>query len=295
MEIRNIISFIKVAEQHSFSKAAHELGYTQSNVTMQIKQLEHELNTILFDRIGKTISLTEDGKSFMKYALTITCAISDAKQELADVSTVAGELKIGLLDSLCITYLPQIMKEFHQNYPLVNIVIKIGTYEELSSMLNSNRIDLLWTFDYQIESLDWIKEYEYTNSIKVIAPLTHALAHKNDIALSSLACQTFIFTESNCSYRKAFENLLLAANIPFSTFMEIGNTEIIKKFVASGICLSVLPEFSVKNELQANEFISLDVSDFHFDMFGQIFYHKNKWLTPAMKEFGLLIKKYTKK
>jgi len=288
MEIRNVISFIKVAELNSFSKAAHALGYTQSNVTMQIKQLERELNTTLFDRIGKTISLTENGKSFMKYALKITSAVSDAKRELADATIVSGELKIGLLESLCITYLPQIMKEYHQNYPLVNIIIKIGTYEELSSMLNSNAIDVLWTFDYQIDSVDWIKEYEYSDPIKVIAPITHPLANKSDIPLSALASETFIFTESTCSYRKTFENLLLATNIPFSTFMEIGNTEIIKKFVASGICLSVLPEFSIKKELQVEEFTALNISDFQFNMYGQIFYHKNKWLTPAIKEFVLM-------
>lgn len=292
MEIRNVISFIKVAELNSFSKAAAELGYTQSNVTTQIKQLENELNTILFDRIGRSVSLTSAGKTFMKYALQITAAVTNARQELSYSAIPSGELRVGLLESLCITYLPQIIKRYHEKYPLVNTIIKIGTYGELTTMLNSNTIDLLWTFDTHINSDLWIKELEYANPICVIAPKSHSLCNKHTLHLSDLSSETFIFTESSCSYRHTFEELLLSKKLPFHTFMEIGNTEIIKKFVVSGICLSILPQFSITNELQAQLLHPLNIIDFQLDMYGQVFYHKNKCVTPAMKAFIDLVKEH---
>lgn len=295
MEIRNIITFLKVAELNSFSKAAVALGYTQSNITMQIKQLEAELSCILFDRIGKSISLTTQGKSFKQYAITIISSVENAKLSITDNQTPSGELKIGILESLCITYMPELIQGFYKKYPNVNTIIKIGTFEELSVLLNNNQIDLLWTFDKSITDDTWIKALEYPNAIKVIASPSHTLSQIQQIPLSSLKDQNFIFTEQNCSYRNYFENLLLSENVPYHIFMEIGNTEIIKKFVESGLCLSILPEFTLQSELAANTIKTIDISRFHLNMYSQIFYHKNKWITSAIKEFILHLQEHLMK
>lgn len=292
MELRNISSFIKVTELNSFSKAADALGYTQSNVTMQIKQLEKELNTILFDRIGKNISLTESGRRFLRYAKEVIASIDNAKQELCNCVLPTGELRIGILESLCITYLPQIINDYHQKYPDVNTIIKIGTFEELSSMLHNNLIDLLWTFDHPITNDQWVKEFDYPDKISIIAAPTHRLSESGGLQLCSFENETFIFTERNCSYRNAFQDRLIAAKIPFTTFMEIGNTEIIKRFVSSGLCLSILPQFTIKNELAAGLIKALPTPEFQLTMYGQVFYHKNKWVTPAMKEFIFLLQSH---
>lgn len=286
MEIRNIISFLKVAELNSFSKAAIELGYSQSNITMQIKQLENELNCSLFNRIGKKISLTEQGNEFIEYASSIRLLVENAKLSLSDNPIPSGQLIIGVLESICISYLPKLIREFYNKYPQVNTIIRIGTYEELSTLLNNNTIDLLWTFDDSITNRNWLKALEIPNAIKIIASPNHSLLQQeHTINLSSLNNFTFIFTEQNCSYRNYFENLLQSRAIPYHVFLEIGNTEIIKRFVESGLCLSVLPEFSFKNELDKKSIAVVNTVDFHLNMYSQIFYHKNKLQTSAMKEF----------
>lgn len=290
MEIRNVISFIRIVKLGSFSKAARELGYSQSNVTMQIKQLEDELQVRLFDRIGKTVQLTEDGKKFLKYALEIDTAASNAKQALAPASEPVGELRIGLLESLCISYLPDILKEFHRLYPKVGAVIRIGTFEELATMLNTNAIDLLWTFDTEIVMPEWIREYEFTNPISIIASSSHPLAGSDELMLKDLALEPFILTEKICSYRDLFEQQFRAQGMDLKVFLEIGNTEIIKKFVGTGIALSVLPAFSLREELEQGTLCILPVTDFDLQMKGQVFCHRNKWITPAITEFIRLIK-----
>ncbi len=290
MELRNIISFIRIVKLGSFSKAAKELGYSQSNVTMQMKQLEEELQVKLFDRIGKSVLLTEDGKKFLKYAIEIDTAAANAKQALSPSSEPTGELRIGLLESLCISYLPDILKEFHRLYPKVGAVIKIGTYEELALMLNTNAIDLLWTFDTEINIPEWRKEYEFTNPISVLASPSHPLASAEALKLSDLAAEPFILTEKICSYRDLFEQQFRAQGMDLKVFLEIGNTEIIKKFVGTGIALSVLPAFSLKEELDQGTLRTLPVSDFDLQMKGQVFCHRNKWITPAITEFIRLIR-----
>ena len=97
MDFREINTFIHVANQESFSKAADVLGYTQAAVSIQIKQLESELGTRLFDRIGKHISLTHQGKAFYQYALRITSEIEEAKDVLSGSQDLNGTLRIGTI------------------------------------------------------------------------------------------------------------------------------------------------------------------------------------------------------
>lgn len=295
MELRNIMSFLKVNESGSFSKAAIELGYTQSNISAHILQLEKELGHSLFDRIGKKIYLTEYGQAFLPYAYDIKNTVEHAKQTLDSDSLRCSEIKLGILESLCITYLPDFVLDFHKQISSTNIVIKIGTFDELSEMLNKNQIDLLWTFDQQISPSSWVKALEYSEPIHLICSPTHKLLKKECCELTDLTNEEFIFTESSCSYRSLFESILKANKIPYHIFMEIGNTEIIKKFVHTGLCLSILPSFAINNEIATHTINLLQVKDLSMTMYSQIFYHKNKYLTSSMDQFLELLKTHLQK
>ncbi len=292
MEIRNIISFQKICEHGSFSRAAEELGYSQSAVTMQIKQLENELKVRLFDRIGRTLQLTEDGRMFLSYASTIVAASENAKEALKHHTTPSGELRLGILESLCTSYLPDILKEYHSLYPEVSTVIRTGTFDELSQLLNTNAIDLLWTFDSEIVKEDWLKVYSYYDDICIICSSEYPLSYQDGLTLSDLAGETFLLTEVNCSYRALFEKQFYGHGSHPDIFLEIGNTDIIKKFVTAGLGISVLPRFTVTEELKDGRLILLKAKDFNLKMQGQLFYHKNKWVTPGMEEFIRLVKNY---
>lgn len=285
MEIRNLLSFQKICELGNFSKAAHQLGYSQSTITIQIKQLETELNVRLFDRIGKTVQLTQEGRQFLPYANQIISTAHNAKEALKPTDSPSGTVRIGILESVCISYLPDILKSYHTLFPLVTTVIKIGTYNELAALLASNQIDLLWTYDLPIEADDWHKVYMHEEPIKIIASRTHPLAQKSAITLQELSAEPFILTEKTCSYRALFEKKFLDHGYQPNIFLEIGNTEIIKKFVCTGLALSVLPNFAISNELQAQAICTLPLPQFKLNMQCQIFVHKDKWITPAIREF----------
>lgn len=290
MELRNIISFQKICELNSFSKAATELGYSQSTVTMQMKQLENELAVSLFDRIGKTVRLTDDGYKFLSYAVDIIRTANNAKQALNKDAVPKGELRIGLLESVCTSYLPGILKQFHTEYPGVSTVIKIGTDREIEAMLSSNSIDLLWTFDLPIENAEWTKVYSYRKDICVIVSPEHRLAGSPNINLKDIKDETYILTEKNCSYRTIFEKQLSKVRFNPNIFLEIGNTEIIKRFVTANLGITVLPEFAVAEELRNRKVVRLYLEDFGLEMEGQIFIHKNKWLTSGINAFIETIK-----
>ena len=100
MELKNINTFVRVAELNSFTKAANELGYSQSTVTIQIKQLENELNFLLFDRIGKNVSLTPRGEDFLMYANEFLRLEAQALSLKGGADAVSGTLRLGVLESL---------------------------------------------------------------------------------------------------------------------------------------------------------------------------------------------------
>ncbi|WP_167958000.1 LysR family transcriptional regulator [Anaerosporobacter faecicola] len=284
MELRNINSFLKLAEVLSFSKTAELLGYSQSNITMQMKQLETELGIQLFDRIGKSVQLTQEGKIFRQYALEAVNSLETGIAALSKEPQPCGELRIGLLESLCITYLPELITSYHQQYPLVNTIIKIGTVEQLERMLNHNEIDLMWIYNPLQQYPDWNNAFTYPNPIHIIAS-PESPYRGRQLKLCDLQNETFILTESNCSYRNCFSTIMRQKEVSYQLFLEIGNTEIIKRFVVSGIALSILPEFTIQHEIRNNLIISLDVEDFQVTMYGQVFYHKRKMFTPAMQTF----------
>ena len=136
MDFREINTFIHVANQESFSKAADVLGYTQAAVSIQIKQLESELGTRLFDRIGKHISLTHQGKAFYQYALRITSEIEEAKDVLSGSQDLNGTLRIGTIESICSSILPDILSRYHALHPAVEISIITDSPEALLDMMN---------------------------------------------------------------------------------------------------------------------------------------------------------------
>ena len=124
MEFRQLNTFIQVAKYQSFSKAAEHLGYSQSAVTVQIRMLEKELNTRLFDRMGKKILLTSQGQEFLECANTILYDVEKAKCSMeSEKAELKNPLRIGTIESLCFSKLPSIIHYFREHYPKVEFRI----------------------------------------------------------------------------------------------------------------------------------------------------------------------------
>ena len=112
MELRNINTFLHVAELHSFSRAARDLGYSQSAVSSQIALLEDELGVPLFDRVGKTVCLTDAGQVFLRYARTLLTTAQQAKAALQPTPEARGSLRVAIADSLCSALMPGLLMIF---------------------------------------------------------------------------------------------------------------------------------------------------------------------------------------
>lgn len=295
MELRNLTTFIKVAELHSFSEAARQLEYSQSAVSTQIKQLEFELETPLFNRIGRTVALTDQGHTFLEYAQKILRISNEAKNSIREIPMESGELRIAMAESLCISFFPEILQKYCQRYPMVHITIKTGITDEMFKMLLQNEVDMIYTLDERIYQKELRLLLDEPETVCFVAPKGHPLEQEKNIFLKQLMNYPFLLTEKQMSYRHQLDQALAGRGLELTPDLELGNTEILKKLVLNGMGLSYLPKFVVQKELDERQMVALDVKDFSAKIWRQLIEHKGKWITPAMKAMTDLISEQNKK
>lgn len=293
MELRNINTFLHIAELHSFSRTARQLGYSQSAVSSQILQLESELGTPLFDRVGKTVRLTEAGETFLGYARTLLSTAQQAQAALQPTHQVCGTLRIALADSVCSTFLPKLLQQYHAQYPKVELILHTATADEMMQMLSSNQIDLAYTFDQPILKPNLVLAADAPEPVCFIAPADHPLAGQETVSLEELAQQEFLLTERGMSYRDALDQRFAAQGLALQPYLELGSAALLCEMVEGRMGLSFLPEYIVRRSLAKGRIARLNVPDCQIAMHRQLVHHRDKWLTPQMKGFIELVRQGT--
>lgn len=291
MELRTVNTFLHVAELHSFSQAARELGYSQSAVSSQIAQLESELETPLFDRVGKTVRLTDAGQIFQNYARSLLTTAQQAKAALQPEQQIRGTLRVALADSVSSAFLPDLLRQYHARCPQVELVLCTATADEMLRMLASNQTDLAYTLDQPILLSSIVLAVDTPEPVCFVAPAGHPLAGQEVVTLEELTRQEFLLTERGMSYRDALDQCLAAQGLEIHPYLELGSAAQLCQMVERGMGLSFLPEYIVRPALAAGTVARLNVPECQLQMHRQLFYHRDKWLTPQMKLFIELVQK----
>lgn len=289
MELRTIQTFLHVAELHSFSQAAREQGYSQSAVSAQIAQLEAELGTPLLDRVGKTVRLTEAGETFLGYARTLLATARQAQAALQPTQQVRGRLRIALADSVCSAFLPDLLQRYHALCPQVELVLCTATADEMLQLLRTNQMDLAYTLDRPLAQPSFVLAVDEPEPICFVAPPDHPLAGREDLTLEELTRQDFLLTERGMSYRDALDQCLAARRLSLRPCLEMGSAALLGQLVERGMGMSFLPEYIVRDALAAGRLARVQAPDCRIEMRRQLFYHRDKWLTPQMKRFIALV------
>ena len=284
MEFREINTFLEIAKQGSFSKAASVLGYTQAAVTIQIRQLEKELGVRLFDRIGKKVTLTHQGVVFSRYASRLMTDLSQVKYALKESDVLTGKLRIGAIESVCASILPGLIGQYHRLHPQVSISIRTDSPDLLLEWLNRNELDLVFLLDKRRFHPHWIKALDEPDRVIFVTSADSPLAGQT-LALWELIRHPLILTEKNASYRSILEQHLASLGLEAQPFLEIGNTEFIIQLLKTGAGISFLPEFTVREDLAKGTLSQIQVPGFTPDIWKQIVYHKDKWVSREMEAF----------
>ena len=285
MDLKQLKSFLMICKLQSFTQSADALGYAQSTITTQIKLLESELEVKLFERMGKNVTLTHEGKKLLPYAKQMLKLASEIKNLKSNDSDPSGILTIGAAESLCVLKLPEILKEYRKLYPKVEVSLKFGNCTDFRHFLRDNIIDVAFSLGTRIEADDFITEIVFDEEMLLLTAPGHPLIDKEVVYPKDIENEPLILTELGCSYRAVFENILRSYNIKPNMVLETGSVQAIKQFTMSGLGLTLLPRVAVKEELAQGKMVTLNWSGPDFGIVSQVLYHKDKWLSPALKAF----------
>ena len=284
MELRNLITFIHVAELGSFTKAAEQIGYSQSTISFQIKQLEQELGCLLFERINHTVALTERGRELISYAHRVRTLMDEFKENLGK-EDYSGHIRIVTPDSVCEEMIYSHYLDFHEKYPGISIKFTTADTTVMFDMLDRNEADAIITVDSHSYKKDYIIAKEEPLSMHFVAGKRSGFAGKKRLRMADIAAAPFVLTEYGQGYRRVLDKELAKKSIDITPVLEIGRTDMITRILAKSDMISYLPDFVTKPFVDAGELCYLDVADMNIEIWKQLIYHKNKWISKSLGAF----------
>ena len=289
MELRILNTFLKVAQLQSFSKAADSLGYSQSAITVQVQQLENELGVKLFDRIGKNVTITHYGQSFIPYARDVISSATRAAHFAVDDHELTGTLRIGSIESIINTSFSEILPDFHRRCPHVKTVITSGGTRELLDMLHHNELDLIYTLDEPGYDPQLVKLFEQPEEIVIMAGAQHPLSKAEALSLKNIVDEDFILMPRTSNYRHIFDAELARHHLEVHPFLETDGTDMAIRLLEKNPFLTVLPKFAAMPQLQDGSIVALKIEDCRMEQYRQLVHHKDKVITPQIRIFADVI------
>lgn len=248
MELRQLRYFVRAAETLNFTEAARTLFITESTLSLQIKQLESELNTLLFERVRRSVLLTEAGSVFLPYARKTLADAENAAQKLNELNNIqTGCLNIGVTYSLG-SLLTNTLMQFSRKYPGVRLNIVYRTATDLLEMLTNRQVDFVLSYeplknDKQVES-----RRLFDSQLSVIVHAYHPLAALKRVSLAQLERYPLVLPSNGLSARSTLDSLLQSHSYVLKPQMELNEVNILLRLVRTRHWVTVLSSATVHNE-----------------------------------------------
>ncbi|MEB2299452.1 LysR family transcriptional regulator [Lysinibacillus xylanilyticus] len=295
MDIKQLQTFLTASETLSFTQTAQLLDYAQSSITAQIKSLEEELGVVLFERLGKRITLTEGGQQLKQYAQKMLDLNVEMKKAVLNEQTQAV-LKIGAQESQCVYRLPCVLQQFQKSHPQVKIIFKpVHTTEIAKDLLQSGNLDIAFITDAYKETPMLHRERLIQEQLVFVSAPTDSNEERAVFSLQQLSNETMLLTESGCSYRNQLEVQLQKEGALPIQMIEFASIEAIKKCVMAGLGITFLPKMVVEKELKNQRLQELTTATNLADIFTDIAWHKDKHISPYLADFIEIAMKMYKK
>ncbi|GGF79707.1 LysR family transcriptional regulator [Paenibacillus albidus] len=281
MDLTYLRTFREVAKRQSFTRAAEELGYAQSSVTMQIQKIEKEYGVPLIERHGRQLRLTPPGEELLKLFVEMLDLYDRSKETIAQ--QIGGTLTIGTIDSLAAFYLPPFLQQLRTRFPGLNIHLQTEQEANLVTKIKDGEVDIGLLLDRNTTDSQLSRTIIRNEPLVLIAPANHPLARLDTVKLQDLNSCEFIVSEESCIYRSLFENLLKDHGILFRIGFELSNLEAIKRCVMNGLGLALLPRIVAQEEIKRGDLAELPFihPEIHFDL--QLLLHPKKWKSQPLQ------------
>lgn len=246
VELRQLRYFVEVAEREHISEAAEHLHVAQSAISRQIANLEEELGTPLFERIGRNVKLTPVGKIFLEHCITALKGIDFAAKQVEEyLDPAKGTIKIGFPTSLASYVLPTVISAFKKEYPEISFHLRQGSYKYLIDAVKNRELNLalLGPLPPKDEAIN--TTVLFSENIHALLPATHPLAKKESINLVDLRNDQFVLFPEGYILNKVAVDACRSVGFMPNITSEGEDMDALKGLVAAGIGVTLLPESSL--------------------------------------------------
>jgi len=284
MDLDQLHTFLEIVRLKSFSKAAQSCFRTQPAVSAQVRQLEQELNSSLFERLGTKIALTPAGRIFAEYAEQILELRKRAQDTINELERVPrGELLIAANEATCIYVLPRVFSEFKKQFPNVQILVDRSYGARVVEAVLDNQADFgITQLPVAEKRLQVVKIH--SDEIRALMPANHPLAHNQEILPQDLTSQPLLLPKTGTT-RRRLSVWLEPVEDDFFFFIDPDTTEMIKRFVMAGLGISFLAATHCREEVTAGKLAAVSLGPDPMVRQLALIYRKDKALSKAALGF----------
>ncbi len=275
MEFKDLEIFQMVAEKGTISAAARELSYVQSNVSARIQKLEVELNSPLFNRHNRGMTLTPEGKKLMVYSEKILTLTNEMKKVIQSRDEPAGKLEIGTVET--VIQLPHILSAYNKKYKDVDLSLISGVTDKLQADVLNHKLDGAFVTETNLHP-DLVAHDVFKEELVLISDM-------NETSLEELKNQPFLCFSKGCGYRARLEKWYKDENINPEKVMEFGTLETILSSVTVGLGVTFVPKSAVIH-LEKKGLIQCHKLPKKYSKINTIFIRRsNAYLTSTIEKF----------
>ncbi|MGB6193379.1 MAG: LysR substrate-binding domain-containing protein [Terracidiphilus sp.] len=284
MDLSQLETFLAVAEERSFSRAAVRLHRTQPAVSQVIRKLEGSVGEILFDRAARDGSLTAAGVLLRDYALRLVALLREATSAIDELKSLErGQLQLAANESTCMYLLPAI-DAFRREFPQVNVTVHRTLASRIPEELNLRTFEL-GLISYRPDAAHYRSIAVYGDSLAFIVSPGHRLAATKSVSITQLGEENFIAHHVLSPLRRKVIEAFQRHRTPLKMGIELPTIESIKRFVALGNGVALVPHLTVARELETRELVRVTVEELEMKRVLRLIHRRQTTLSYAARAF----------
>ncbi len=284
MDLSQLEVFLMVAEERSFSRAAKRLLRTQPAVSQVVRKLEQEAGEQLFDRAARDGSLTAAGELLREYALRLIALRREATSALDELKSLErGRLQLGANEYTCLYLLP-VIAEFRRQHPRIDVTVNRILASSIPEELNRRSFELAVS-SFRPDPAHFRSIAVYTDTLWLIASPDHPLAAAGSTTIARLGKEIFVAHNVASPLRRRVIESFQKHRTPLQMFIELPTIEAIKKYVAMGGSVALVPRLTVAHEIETGELVRVKVEELEFKRVLRLIHRRQGTLSYAARAF----------